>query len=597
MLNIETGKIQMKKKYSGLKIIGKVYKQTLGIVPFSGIVGILNYLAQGLFPAVTTVILSKLFNSVYDKRFGDMRIYGLLFVLSYAVVYILQFVSSITINAGIYEKCTSMYRISISEKTARMGLIQFEDSEVLNIQKRAKNCVDQEYLSQIYMSLTVFITCGISVVATIAVLGTYHIGFVLFSLFSVIPFFFARVVRGKEFYLLKQKQASQNRKLNYYWNLFNQKQSAKEMRVMDSGKYLFKKWITQRDEVNEEIWQYNIKDATSLLLCDILKIVGYMISVALALVLVTRHKISIGVFGACIVAFKSTQEATKNFLIELGYMPQKFSFARDYYEFMDLEEENNGREDVAGFNDSIEIKGVDFKYPHCDDYALKNVNLTVKKGEKVVILGINGSGKTTLSKMILGLYTPCAGEVLIDGCPISDINKEQLYRYFSVIPQNFTKFLLSLRENVTISDLTKASDDLAVADAVKQVGGEDILTVNGGLDCQLGREFNGVEFSGGQWQKLALARGIFKDGRIMVLDEPTSSLDPNMETEILKLFLEMCENKTAVIISHRVGLCKFADKIVVMKDGMICEVGNHETLMADNGEYRKLYEAQECWYK
>lgn len=587
----------MKKKYSGFNIIGKVYKQTLSIVPFSGIIGILNYLAQGLFPAVTTIVLSKLFNSVYDKRFDDMGIYGILFVLSYAIIYILQFISSITINAGIYEKCTSMYRISISEKMARMGLTQFEDSEVLNIQKRAKNCVDQEYLSQIYMSLTVFITCGISVVATIAVLGTYHIGFVFFSLFSVIPFYIARVVRGKEFYLLKLKQASQNRKLNYYWNLFNQKQSAKEMRVMDSGKYLFKKWIAQRDEVNEEIWQYNIKDATSLLFCDILKIVGYMISVALALVLVTGHKISIGVFGACMVAFKSTQEATKNLLIELGYMPQKFSFARDYYEFMDLEEENNGSKDITGFNNSIVIKGLDFKYPHSENYALKKINMTIEKGQKVVILGINGSGKTTLSKLILGLYSPAAGDVLIDGCPISDMNKEQLYRYFSVIPQNFTKFLLSLRENVTISNLDKAANDMAVTDVIKRVGGEDILSVAGGVDCQLGREFNGVELSGGQWQKLALARGIFKDGRIMVLDEPTSSLDPNMETEILKMFLELCKNKTAVIISHRVGLCKYADKIVVLKDGMICETGNHESLMADNGEYRKLYEAQECWYK
>lgn len=587
----------MKKKYSGFKIIGKVYNQTLGIVPFSGIMGILNYLAQGLFPAVTTIVLSKLFNSVYDKQFGDMMIYGLLFVLSYAIVYILQFVSSITINAGIYEKCTSMYRISISDKTARLGLIQFEDSEVLNIQKRAKNCVDQEYLSQIYMSLTVFITCGISVVTTITVLGTYHIGFVLFSLFSVIPFYIARVIRGKEFYLLKQKQASQNRKLNYYWNLFNQKQSVKEMRVMDSGKYLFKKWITQRDEVNEEIWKYNIKDAMSLLLCDILKIVGYMISVALALLLVTRHKISIGVFGACMVAFKSTQEATKSFLIELGYMPQKFSFARDYYEFMDLPEENNGCKNVKDFNSSIEIKGASFRYPHCENYALKNVNLTVNKGEKVVVLGINGSGKTTLSKMIMGLYAPESGEVFIDGSPMSDMKKEQLYSFFSVIPQNFTKFLLSLRENIIISDLSKTADDLLVSNAIRQVGGEDILAVNGELGCQLGREFNGVELSGGQWQKLALARGIFKDGQIMVLDEPTSSLDPNMETEILKLFLELCENKTAIIISHRVGLCKFADKIVVMKDGMICEVGNHETLMADNGEYRKLYKAQECWYK
>lgn len=592
----------MKKKYKTLQIIVRVYKQTLSIVPFSGITGVLNYLVQGVLPAVTTIILSRLFNNVYHifqfkNTFYELMLYGGLYVLSYAVVYLLQFVSSITINSGIYERCTNSYRISISEKTARLALVDFEDSEVLNMQRRAKSCVDHEYLSQIYMSLTVFITCCVSVVSTIVVLGTYHIGFILFSLFSVIPFYIARIIRGKEFYSLKKKQASQNRKLNYYWNLFNQKQTVKEMRVMDSFQYIFQKWIHVRDEVNEEVWKYSLKDALSLLFCDVLKIVGYMASAIFALVLVSDHKISIGVFGACLVAFKSTQEATKNLLIELGYMPEKMSFASDYYEFMDLPEESDGKKNVDGFWDGFKLEKVSFKYPNCTEYALKSISLKIQKGEKIVILGVNGSGKTTLTKMMMGMYPPLDGKVLFDGIPIEKIRKKDLYRFISVIPQKFTMFNLSLRENISISNLEKASDEASIISAIKQVGGGDILSGNNGLDSQLGREFAGIELSGGQWQKLALARGLFKDGSIMILDEPTSALDPNIETEILKLFLEITQNKTAIIVSHRVGLCKFVDKIVVMKEGSICEEGDHDSLMSQNGEYKRLYTAQEGWYK
>ena len=225
----------MKNKYNTLQIITKVYRHTLKVVPFSGVSGILNYLVQALFPAFTSLVLSRLLDAAHSLTQGVnilsvVIFYGSLFVGAYAVVYILQFVSSITINAGIYERCTSYYNMKISEKTATLPLISFEDVNVLNLQNRAKDCAKREILSQIYMSSTVFITSGISIVSTISVLAAYNIWFIPISIFSVLPYFIVRILRGKEFYSLKRAQAKKIRRLDYLWGLFHNKQSIKDLR-------------------------------------------------------------------------------------------------------------------------------------------------------------------------------------------------------------------------------------------------------------------------------------------------------------------------------------------------------------------------------
>ena len=592
----------MNKKYNSAQILIKVYRQTLKAVPFSGISGVINYLAQGLFPAFTSLILARLFDGAYNLSQGEniptsVVFYGVLFVLAYAIVYILQFVCSITINAGIYERCTSYYNMKISEKTAKLPLMSFENSDILNLQSRARDCVGREILSQIYMSSTVFITSGISIVSTIMVLSAFNLWFIPISILSVLPYFIARIIRGKEFYLLKQSQAKKSRRLGYLWGLFNNKQSVKEMRVMGFGNYITDKWIEVRDEVNEELWQYNIKDGKSLLFCDALKIIGYGLSILLGLMLVLNNSISVGVFGACIAAFAAMQEATKSFLIDFGAMPEKVAFANDYFEFLDLSEEHNGNNLFSGLKKEITIDQLSFQYPNCENYALKNISLTIQKGEKIVILGVNGSGKTTLSKLILGLYPPAKGNIYYDNIPLNEIERKSFYQCVSAISQNFVAYSLTLRENIAISDLEKISNDSIIAKTIKSVGLNELLESDNELDMQMGREFGGAELSGGQWQKIAIARGLFKQSEFIILDEPTSALDPIIETEILKQFIEIAKSKTAIIISHRVGLCKLADRIIVMKEGQICEIGKHSDLIKNNGEYKNLYTSQEQWYR
>jgi len=196
----------------------------------------------------------------------------------------------------------------------------------------------------------------------------------------------------------------------------------------------------------------------------------------------------------------------------------------------------------------------------------------------------------------LGVYEPESGYVLVDGISLSKIDKQSFNRKVSIVSQNFAKYLLTLRENVGISETDLMNDDQRIWKALNSINFES-FHVDQDLDVQFGREFGGIELSHGQWQKIAIARGLFRDSEVIVLDEPTSALDPLIEAEILAKFLEMSKDKTAVIISHRVGLCKLVDRVVVMKNGKITETGTHSELIKMDGEYKRLYTSQQKWYQ
>ena len=191
---------------------------------------------------------------------------------------------------------------------------------------------------------------------------------------------------------------------------------------------------------------------------------------------------------------------------------------------------------------------------------------------------------------------PARGGVYHDGRDIARIRKNELYRDVSLVPQDFVHYNFSLRENICISDFTCREDEERIRGVVQAVGIQELVQGLGGLDAQLGREFGGSELSGGEWQKVAIARGLFRDSGLILLDEPTSALDPLVEYEILTGFLKLIRGKTSVIISHRVGICRHADKVVVMKAGKVVECGTHEALRKAGGEYARIWGEQAKWY-
>jgi ATP-binding cassette subfamily B protein len=247
----------------------------------------------------------------------------------------------------------------------------------------------------------------------------------------------------------------------------------------------------------------------------------------------------------------------------------------------------------------IEFRGVGFRYPGNDEWALRGVDLTIRPGEKVALVGHNGAGKTTLIKLLSRLYDPTEGCILIDGIDIRDLEPLELQQRIGVIFQDFVRYHLPVRENIGFGQINAMDDPERIAAAARKSGADAVIEdLPAGYDTMLGRWFSdGHELSLGQWQKIALARAFMREAEILVLDEPTASVDAQTEYEIFQHFKELTDGKMAILISHRFSTVRMADRIAVILEGRITELGTHEELLRREGTYSKLFSMQAEGYK
>lgn len=249
---------------------------------------------------------------------------------------------------------------------------------------------------------------------------------------------------------------------------------------------------------------------------------------------------------------------------------------------------------------TIEFKNVSFCYPGTDVYVLKDINIKIEPGQTVVLVGFNGAGKTTLIKLLTRLYDPTSGEILLDGKNIKSYDVAELYKIFGIIFQDFGKYAMSVSENIALGQIDKGVIEKDIELAAKQADAEKFINaLPDGYNTPLMRWFedNGIELSIGQWQKLSIARAFYSDSDILILDEPTASLDPMAEQQIFNQFDELKKDKTSIFVSHRLSSATIADKIVVLEKGEVVEIGNHHELIKKDGHYRKMFETQAKRYK
>ena len=242
---------------------------------------------------------------------------------------------------------------------------------------------------------------------------------------------------------------------------------------------------------------------------------------------------------------------------------------------------------------SITFNNVSFKYPDCDFYALKNISVNINKGKKYAVVGQNGSGKSTFIKLLCNLYEPENGTICINNINVNEFDLNEYWTLLSVIFQDFSLFSFSLGQNIAVNETIDENKLESIIDAVGFH--ERYINMEKGIDTLLYKNFDekGVEISGGEAQKIALARAIYKDGEIFILDEPTAALDPIAESELYNNFNRIVQDKTVIYISHRLASCKFCDEIIVFDKGQIVQVGTHENLLKDsNGKYYELWHAQ-----
>ncbi len=309
--------------------------------------------------------------------------------------------------------------------------------------------------------------------------------------------------------------------------------------------------------------------------------------------------ITIGDLSMCIGAAGTLYFSLSGIIDGIQGIYNKCSYAHRYIEFMDYPAAmSKGTRKVTGSSHVIEFRNVSFRYPRSEKWVLRNINITIKQGEHLSVVGMNGAGKTTFIKLLCRLYDVTEGEILIDGVNIKEYSDEEYRRLFAVVFQDFSLFAFSLRENIAFSDDTK--NDPAVNETIAKSGlADDVGKLPDGLDTMIFKSFdeNGTELSGGQRQKAAIARALYKDAPVVILDEPTAALDPIAEYDIYRQFDTLVGGKTAVYISHRLSSCKFCDRIAVFSDSTIKEYGTHDELSEiPGGIYAEMFAAQAQYY-
>lgn len=507
--------------------------------------------------------------------------------------------SMVVRTVRIYDDCKKegCYGRKMFEHACKIRLEALEDSKVLDaFQKADAAYAEYQAGNRLFTYGLMFMESCFVCGGTVLVAGSYSVWLIPCAVLGFLPNLAGTMVAEKLRNRVYRGQASRRRRLRYLWKLFCTKESVKEMRTMGFGDYLKGLWVEANMEVVHEMQDVELRAVRISALDRSIKHACYAVNVGVAVFLMIRGKLAAGEFAACLSAFTLLQNELMTLGNVIGNMVEQYRYVEDYYDFFRLETEKDGEKEYHAFKEQIVLKDVHFCYSGSGTEALKGVTLEIKKGEHVVVVGVNGSGKTTLSKILTGAFFPASGTVCYDGQDIGNVKRTGLYQEISLVSQDFVHYNFTLRENICISDLKHREDEERLKSVIKAVEMQELVQGLGGEDVLLGREFGGRELSGGEWQKVAIARGLFKDSELIVLDEPTSALDPLVEYEILSRFLELARDRTSVIISHRVGICRTADKIVVMKDGRIVECGTHEELRAADGEYSRIWTEQAKWY-
>lgn len=284
------------------------------------------------------------------------------------------------------------------------------------------------------------------------------------------------------------------------------------------------------------------------------------------------------------------------------YFAQSVKYLEDLSEFSLLEDQEGALDESCDMNeegfDSIEFKNVSFAYPDTDRYILKNCSFRLNKGEHYAFVGVNGAGKTTITKLITGLYDNYEGEILINGKNLREYTLAQIKGMFSVVYQDFAKYQIEFEDNIKLGCISK-DDEQRITQVVEDINLTEVLNnLPKGQKTPLGKIFeDGVDLSGGEWQRLAIARSLYSDAPMRILDEPTAALDPIAESGIYSLFRDITKDKSAIFITHRLGAAKIADKILVIDDGKVKEFGSHNELMNKNGIYAQMFNTQKGWYE
>lgn len=541
-----------------------------------------------------------------DLPFNTIIMYTVIICL---IMMILDVISTTCYNSFEFEyrKTEGYVEKKRMDKLFHTDFKNMESPDFLDCAQRAKTALNRGkgFHGVLYQSRN-FIAQGTLMILSAALIGIQNI--LMMIIFIVISF---GIVKISSFFTKRDKikfsdaMAPTWRKMNYLESTTKNFDFAKDIRLFNMSNAFF----NQLSGVNETYKELNRKHHNRMVLWEV-SLGSVLIVQKILMYTWLVYNVVTGAYQ--ISDFVLYVGLVSTFHASVGYVNWIYSDMRtnslminDYRNFVDWKEDRETADEKDGHITEINLdkfefrfENVSFKYPGHDNYVLKNVNLTIKNGAKLAVVGVNGAGKTTFIKLMMKLYEPSEGRILLNDVDIKEYNREEYFKLFSPVFQNVECFAMPIYQNISFAEEDK-TDMNKINEVLEQSGlSEKINSYEKGIHTNLLKIFDkeGIDLSGGEKQRLAMARALYKDGKVVILDEPTAALDALAEDRMYREFENMIHGKTAVFISHRLGSTRFCDKIAMFEDGTIVEEGTHEELMAKNGKYAYMFGIQSQYY-
>ena len=491
--------------------------------------------------------------------------------------------------------------IRIMQHAATLDLDQFEDSVFYDKLERARQQTTgrtillSQVLSQVQDLISMcFLAAG---------LVSFNPWLILLLFIAVLPAFIAESYFNDRNYSLSRRQTPERRELDYLRYVGASDETAKEVKIFDLSGF----FIDRFRHLSTKFYLDNKSLATKRALWgtgfSILGSLGSYTAYVFIILRAVSGQLSIGDLTFLAGSFRQLRALMEGILYRFTAVSQGAIYLKDFFDFFNIKPKINAASGARHFPNPIRegfvFENVGFRYSNSEQWANRYLNFTLKAGETLALVGENGAGKTTLVKLLARLYDPSEGRILLDGYDLREYDLTELRTHTGVIFQDYLRYQMPVSQNIAAGNIReKENRELIMASARQSLADAVVQRLPGKYDQPLGKRFNqGVELSGGEWQKIALARAYMKEAQLLILDEPTAALDARAEFEVFQRFSELTKGKTAVLISHRFSTVRMADRILVLDRGELLEVGSHQELLAMNGRYAELFRLQAKGYQ
>lgn len=565
----------------------------------------------GLMPIAGVALLRLVVDSAadavsHDAPFSRVAVWLSLLVMAMFAEKLLLFLDQ-DLGQHRYERLRVRAQEKLISKAGSLSLMIFERPEFHDRLRRAQDGVDNSLTQTVRYVLWIPARL-ITSVGLLGYLATASLILPVIMVAGLVPVYLVSAHYSRRLYDLRRQHAPDERRLDYLGNLMTGREAAAEVRLFGLGGYLMDK----RQQLFARLRGQRLKLARHRAVNTVGPTMGDQLTYAVVIlglvVLIAGGDLTVGYFVALLGASERFRDAVGQLFSYVIGLHEHLRYLQDLFGYLDIQGERTppdtgtdlapamaGREAPC-----IELEGVTFAYPGSPTDTLEGVSLVIRPRERIALVGENGAGKTTLAKLVLGLYSPSGGRIVVGGVDLEGIGGPGWRRRTAAVFQDYIRFEVTARENIAFGNLEAFEDSVAIEEAAAMSGASEVVAgLPSSYGTVLGRAYDerGQDLSTGQWQRLAIARAYFRDASVLVLDEPTAALDAKAEVEVYRSFTDMSHGKSVILISHRLGCARLADRIVFLDAGRIVEEGTHDELLARGGRYAEMYELQAAWYR